>query len=115
MNGGAFKVEGRYIKAAFRGCPDLLGQMKHGRLMLCEATRRGRDARDQMAVIARVRQRLPSTPMQRLIRSAYACSERMLQCLGIFYASDEQAEEAGGWRIVGWRFGERAAALTPGG
>jgi hypothetical protein len=39
----------------------------------------------------------------------------MLQCLGIFYAPDEQAEEAGGWRIVGWRFGERAAALTPGG
>src|SRR5258708_2767699 len=39
LNSGTFVVDGRYIKAGFRGCPDLWGQMNDGRLMVCEVKR----------------------------------------------------------------------------
>ena len=33
MNTGAAKVEGRFIRFGFKGCPEVLGQLKDGRLL----------------------------------------------------------------------------------
>ena len=33
MNSGAAKVGGRFIRFGFTGCPDVLGQLKDGRLL----------------------------------------------------------------------------------
>ena len=33
MNTGAATVEGRFIRFGFKGCPDVLGQLKDGRLL----------------------------------------------------------------------------------
>ncbi len=36
MNSGAFEVEGRFVKAGFKGCSDILGMLKGGRLLAVE-------------------------------------------------------------------------------
>lgn len=42
MNTGAMEVEGRYVKFAFRGCSDIIGQMKDGRFLAVEVKRPGK-------------------------------------------------------------------------
>jgi hypothetical protein len=59
MNSGQFKVgEGdsvRYVRAAFKGCPDLWGQMSTGELLVIEAKRPGeKPTVEQQAVLDRV-------------------------------------------------------------
>ena len=55
INSGAFEVEGRYIESAFRGCSDVLGMLKGGRLLAveCKSTR-GALSADQEAFGAAV-------------------------------------------------------------
>ena len=36
QNSGATKVGGRFIRFGWRGCSDIIGQLKDGRLMACE-------------------------------------------------------------------------------
>lgn len=55
FNSGAFLVEDRYIKAAFAGCSDIIGQMKDGRMLAVEVKRPGGKPTDgQKAFLARV-------------------------------------------------------------
>jgi hypothetical protein len=55
MNSGAFVVEGRFIKAGFRGCSDILGMLKGGRLLAVECkSGKGKETTDQAAFGARV-------------------------------------------------------------
>lgn len=42
MNSGAFKVEDRFVRAAFKGCSDIIGQLKDGRVMAVECKRPGK-------------------------------------------------------------------------
>lgn len=45
MNSGLFKVQDshgeRWVRAAFKGCSDILGMLRDGRLMVCECKRPG--------------------------------------------------------------------------
>lgn len=41
MNAGAFKVEDRFVRAAFKGCSDIIGQLKDGRFLAVEVKRPG--------------------------------------------------------------------------
>ena len=41
MNTGAMQVDDRYVKFAFRGCADIIGQMRDGRFMAFECKRVG--------------------------------------------------------------------------
>lgn len=41
MNSGAGKKNGTYIRFGFQGCPDLVGQMKDGRILGVEVKRKG--------------------------------------------------------------------------
>ena len=41
MNSGAFKVEDRFVRAAFKGCSDIIGQLKDGRFLAVEVKRPG--------------------------------------------------------------------------
>lgn len=36
MNSGPARIGGRFVRFGWPGCPDVLGQMKDGRLMCCE-------------------------------------------------------------------------------
>jgi hypothetical protein len=55
MNSGAFEVEGRFIKAGFKGCSDILGMLKGGRLLAVECkSSKGKETADQAAFGARV-------------------------------------------------------------
>ena len=36
MNSGAVRIGGRFVRFGWPGCPDVLGQLKDGRLMGCE-------------------------------------------------------------------------------
>ena len=56
MNSGAFAVgDGRarrFVKFGFKGCPDILGQLKGGRLLAIEVkSRTGRLSSDQVAFL----------------------------------------------------------------
>ena len=46
MNTGAFVIPGahrpRFFRAAFKGCSDIIGQMKDGRFLACECKRLGK-------------------------------------------------------------------------
>jgi hypothetical protein len=56
QNTGAFKQEGRYIRFGWRGCSDLLGQLKDGRLLAVEVKApKGRIRPEQTAFLERVR------------------------------------------------------------
>ncbi len=56
MNSGAAKVEGRFIRFGWRGCPDVLGQLKDGRLLGVEVkAQAGRLRPKQALFLARIR------------------------------------------------------------
>jgi hypothetical protein len=56
INSGAYKTsDGRFIRFGFPGCPDLLGQMRDGRIIMLEVkSDTGRVTDEQRAVIERV-------------------------------------------------------------
>lgn len=53
MNSGAHVVQGttgrRFIRYGFKGCPDVLGMLKDGRLLACEVKAPGRRLRPEQA------------------------------------------------------------------
>ena len=57
QNTGAAKVGGRFIKFGWRGCSDLLGQLKDGRLLAveCERPKGGKLTSDQLHFLDMVR------------------------------------------------------------
>ena len=56
MNSGAAKVEGRFIRFGFKGCPDVLGQWKDGRLLGVEVkAQAGRLRPEQALFLERIR------------------------------------------------------------
>jgi len=56
MNSGAAKVEGRFIRFGFKGCPDVLGQLKDGRLLCVEVkAQAGRLRPEQALFLERIR------------------------------------------------------------
>ena len=56
MNSGAAKVEGRFIRFGWRGCPDVLGQLKDGRLLGVEVkAQAGRLRPEQTLFLKRIR------------------------------------------------------------
>jgi len=56
MNSGAAKVGGRFIRFGWPGCPDVLGQMKDGRLLGVEVkSRAGRLRPEQAVFLDRIR------------------------------------------------------------
>ena len=36
MNSGAARIGARFVRFGFKGCPDVLGQLKDGRFLACE-------------------------------------------------------------------------------
>lgn len=56
MNSGAALVEGRYIRFGFKGCPDVLGMLKDGRLLGVEVkAQAGRLRPEQALFLERIR------------------------------------------------------------
>ena len=56
QNTGAFKQDGRFIRFGWRGCSDLLGQLKDGRFLAVEAkSPKGRIRPEQAIFLERVR------------------------------------------------------------
>ena len=56
MNTGAAKAEGRFIRFGFKGCPDVLGQLKDGRLLGVEVkAQAGRLRPEQALFLERIR------------------------------------------------------------
>jgi hypothetical protein len=56
MNTGAAKVEGRFIRFGFKGCPDVLGQLKDGRFLGVEVkAQAGRLRPEQTLFLGRIR------------------------------------------------------------
>ena len=57
QNTGAAKVGGRFIKFGWRGCSDLLGQLKDGRLLAveCKRPKGGKLSSDQLHFLEMVR------------------------------------------------------------
>lgn len=56
MNSGAAKVEGRFIRFGFKGCPDVLGQLRDGRLLGVEVkAQAGRLRPEQALFLERIR------------------------------------------------------------
>lgn len=58
QNSGAAKVGGRFIKFGWRGCRDILGQLKDGRLLAveCKRLKGGKLTNEQMFFLNLVRQ-----------------------------------------------------------
>lgn len=56
QNSGAAKVGNRFIRFGWPGCPDVLGQMKDGRLLGVEVkSRTGRPSPEQSVFLERIR------------------------------------------------------------
>ena len=56
MNSGAALVQGRFIRFGFKGCPDVLGQLKDGRFLGVEVkAQAGRLRPEQTLFLARIR------------------------------------------------------------
>jgi hypothetical protein len=56
-NTGSFEVQGRRIRAGFRGQSDVIGMLHGGRMLCCEVKRPGGTlTRDQAAFLARVQE-----------------------------------------------------------
>ena len=56
MNSGAAKVEGRFIRFGFKGCPDVLGHLKDGRVLGVEVkAQAGRLRPEQALFLERIR------------------------------------------------------------
>lgn len=56
MNSGAIRVERRFVRFGWRGCPDVLGQLRDGRLLGVEVKApAGRLRAEQALVLERIR------------------------------------------------------------
>ncbi len=56
MNSGAVRIAGRFVRFGWPGCPDVLGQLKDGRLLGCEVKGpTGRLRTEQAVFLDRVR------------------------------------------------------------
>lgn len=56
MNSGAARIGGRFVRFGFTGCPDVLGQLRDGRLMGVEVkSPTGRLRPDQSIFLERIR------------------------------------------------------------
>ena len=50
VNSGVFEVDGRFVKASFRGCSDIIGMLKGGTFLAVECkSSKGRETSDQAA------------------------------------------------------------------
>lgn len=80
MNSGAYKTpDGRFIRFGFAGCPDLLGQMRTGALLMIECKSDvGRVSEDQQAVIDRVVQNGGHAGVARSVEDALAIVDQRL-------------------------------------
>lgn len=55
MNSGAARMGARFVRFGFPGCPDVLGQMRDGRILVCEVkSYTGRLRPEQAHFLARV-------------------------------------------------------------
>ena len=55
QNSGAVRVGGRFVRFGWPGCPDVLGQLKDGRLLGVEVkAAKGRTSPEQAAFLARI-------------------------------------------------------------
>jgi len=55
MNSGAARVGGRFIRFGFTGCPDVLGQLRDGRLLGVEVKApKGRVSTEQAVMLERI-------------------------------------------------------------
>jgi hypothetical protein len=56
QNSGAVRVGGRFVRFGWVGCPDVLGQLKDGRLLGVEVkAAKGRTSPEQVAFLERIR------------------------------------------------------------
>jgi len=56
MNSGAARIGGRFVRFGFTGCPDVLGQLRDGRIVACEVkAKTGRLRPEQSVFLDRVR------------------------------------------------------------
>lgn len=56
MNSGAARIGNRFVRFGFTGCPDVLGQLRDGRLLACEVkAAKGRLRPEQAVFLERVR------------------------------------------------------------
>ncbi len=56
QNSGAVRVGGRFVRFGWVGCPDVLGQLKDGRLLGVEVkAAKGRTSPEQVAFLDRIR------------------------------------------------------------
>jgi hypothetical protein len=56
MNSGGARIGARFVRFGFKGCPDVLGQLREGRLLGVEVkAKAGRLRPDQSAVLERIR------------------------------------------------------------
>lgn len=56
-NSGLFEVEGRFVRAGWKGCSDVLGQLRDGRFMACEVkAEKGKLSADQQFFLDTVNQ-----------------------------------------------------------
>ena len=56
MNSGAARIGARFVRFGFEGCPDVLGQLKDGRLLGVEVkAKTGRLRPEQAAFLERIR------------------------------------------------------------
>lgn len=74
MNSGAYRTEdGRFVRFGFPGCPDLLGQMRDGRLLALEIkAEKGRLTDEQAAVLETVRANHGVAGVARTVEEALA-------------------------------------------
>ena len=74
INSGAYKTpEGRFIRYGFVGCPDLLGQMRDGRILMIEVkAAKGRLTDDQEFMLAKCRANGGVSGVARSIEEALA-------------------------------------------
>jgi hypothetical protein len=58
MNSGAYKTpDGRFVRFGFPGCPDIIGQLRDGRILMLECKAEdGRVTEDQEAVLETCRE-----------------------------------------------------------
>ena len=77
MNSGAYRTpDGRFIRYGFAGCPDLLGQLTDGRILMIEIkAAKGRLTDDQEFMLAKVRANGGVSGVARSIEEALAIVE----------------------------------------
>ena len=77
INSGAYKTpDGRFIRYGFAGCPDLLGQLTDGRILMIEVkAARGRLTDDQEFMLAKCRANGGVSGVARSIEEAVAIVE----------------------------------------